>query len=249
MSSRKFDIQKELAVCTDFKLGYLAGFALPDGAPSGLVASAQAQDFVYCALVGLLPRLADQIPGRVAWLDRALEHSAFPAERSAFQRAEMFKAKAVYLWLLGQHGSLQRVWQDARQAHELAMREPGHYQPRDLATLALDDHLALCLLAQEFGEGVQCYERLRPGPAPVLARALAPRDWGYLACRNEISPDARPEALLKAGQRMLKRWMDDPWLGRGQALRAAMWLLAVHDRHGQQLPPAQLLAKAIDALQ
>jgi hypothetical protein len=214
----------------------------------GMASGSQISDFVYCGLLGLLDRVRPLIPLRIEWIDRTLLGSRFPAECSTFQRAEMLKAKALYHWLAGDNELALAAWPQARAAQELSLHEPGNYAKRDIDTDGLDDQMALCLLAGEYAGGIAAFQRGWPGKEPKVARVEAPRDWGYLACTNQLRPTLREDELLHAGQRMLRRWLDDPWLGRGQSARAAMWLKAVYWLPDRSLSPEHTLLKAYDDL-
>lgn len=245
----RFDPNEQRRTCEDFLVGFLSGAQRNEQSPMGMVAGSQVNAFVYCNLVGLGLKVLPLISSRIEWLDSALRESKFPAETSVFQRASMLNAKAVYHWLEGENELAHTAWAQARIEHELHMLDPSApHAELTASTYDLDDQMALCLLAGEYDRGVSTYQRIKPGSKPTATRAQAPRDWGYLACLNRLNPMLADGELLQSGRRMLRRWLDDPWLGRGQASRAAIWLIAVHWLPNEKLTPAQTLFKAYDDL-
>lgn len=248
MRRPQFDPDKQSKSYEDFMVGFLHRAPEDKPSPLGMVAESDVSSFVYCTLFGLGERVVHLIPSRIEWIERALLGSKFPAENTEFKRAAMMKAKALYHWLDADNELAFAAWRQARATQELSLFEPDNYAKDNVGTFGLDDQMGLCLLAGEHERGVATYQQLQPGKEPTAARATAPRDWGYLACRNQLHPALGEAEVLQAGRRMLRRWLDDPWLGRGQASRAAMWLKAVYWLPDQSLSAEQTLLKAYDDL-
>ena len=231
-----------------FDIGHIVDDRFDPSRPMGNVAACDVDTFVDCILVGLWPRVADVVPQRIDWLDRALVGGERFGESPAFHRATLLKAKALCLWLLGSKAH-QAVWPEALDAHQQAMSERGAYARRDLSTLALDEFMVLSLLSRQPERGIAMHDRMRPGkPLPTLQATTQPRNWAYWACLRMLGREVDAQALLTAGRRMLRLNLDDPWLGRGQVRRAAMWLMAVYWLRDSSLTPAQTLLKAYDDL-
>lgn len=230
-----------------FEAGYMLDDRYDPTRPMGNVAAMQLSGVVEAMLVGLEPRVAVLMAERIRWIDLALASDERCGSSRAFHRTMLLSAKAIYLWL--DHAELAApVWRSALDAHEESMLAPGAYVATK-TTYALDDFMAMSLLADQPERGLKMYECLRRGkPCPTLPRVSQPRNWGWWACKQVLGEPVDDAALLAAGRRFLRLNLDDPWLGRGQAFKAAMWLMVVYWLHDRSLTPQQTLMKAYDDL-
>ncbi len=227
--------------------GYLLGAVYNPSKPMGNFAACDTNWFVECAVLGMWHRVRHLVPERMEWLVNALDTDELLGQSRPFYRYGLLTALGVYRWL---HEASPAVdtWHQALDEHEAALFEPGTYRTTQ-TTYGLDDYMALSLLADQPARGVAMYERLRPGKPPLPLRSLrAPRDWGWWACRRRLGDKLDEAELRTAGRRVLRLNLDDPWLGRGQATRAAMWLMAIYWLDERSLTPVQTLLRAYDDL-
>ena len=156
----------------------------------------------------------------------------------------MLQAKGLCLWLLKRDPAIS-TWSEAFNQHTAAMSEPVYF-PAHLSTYALDEHLGMAWLARRFDEGVASYRLKLPNAVVDAKKAMSPRDFAYLLCAGHEDSQPTPPEVLNAGHRMLKHKLSSEWLGRGQSLRAAMWLKIVNDAEGSERSPREALLSAYD---
>jgi hypothetical protein len=215
--------------------------------PMGSVANDECTSLVECVLFGVWPRVKDQVARRIEWLERALNDGEQLGPSRSFYRRKLLCALGICRWLHEADSAID-TWRQALDEHEAALFEPGTYTTTQV-TYGLDDYMLLSLLSNQPARGVAMYERLRPDKPPLPLRSLrAPRDWGWWACRRRLGEVLDQTALRAAGRRVLRLNLDDPWLGRGQAIRAAMWLMAIYWLDERSLTPVQTLLRAYDDL-
>jgi hypothetical protein len=213
----------------------------------GSVSESETDWIVQCIVLGLWSHVAGLLASRISWLVKALAEGEQLGESRPFYRCQLLVALGICRWL---HSATPAVdtWRQALDEHEAALFEPGTYTTTQV-TYGLDDYMVLSLLADQPARGVAMYERLRPDKPPLPLRSLrAPRDWGWWACRRRLGEVLDQTALRAAGRRVLRLNLDDPWLGRGQAIRAAMWLMAIYWLDERSLTPVQTLLRAYDDL-
>jgi hypothetical protein len=240
-------VQQRLNVEQGLDGGYLLGAVYDPSKPMGSFAAGDIMWFVDCAVLGMWGRVCHLVLRRIEWLTQALEQNELLGQSRHFHRCELLKALGIYRWLHGADSAID-TWRQALDEHEAALFEPGNYGTTQ-TTYGLDDYMVLSLLADQPARGVAIYERLRPDKPPLPLRSLrAPRDWGWWACRRRLGEVLDQTALRAAGRRVLRLNLDDPWLGRGQAIRAAMWLMAIYWLDERSLTPVQTLLRAYDDL-
>ncbi len=225
--------------------GYIVGDRYDPAKPMGSIAASQLDTFVRAALLGLSDRLWPLIGDRIEWLNLAL--AAGQGLTSHFDRATQTSSLALYQWLRDGHGAAS-AWADALDGLERSMATPGEYSKRDAPTYGLDDFMLFALLADQPQRGLDKYRALKGERLPAVAKVASPRDWGALRCRHEVFRDQSEDQLMDAAHRMLRTHLDDPWLGRGQAARAAMWLMAIHWRPHRDRSPRDVLLRAFEDL-
>lgn len=216
--------------------------------PMGNVAISQIGNALSAWLVGLDKEIEPIIQPANSWLDKAIEDDEHFGDDINFHRARLHWARAIGAWM--QHGWVDEGhWESTRVFLEASWRNekrpiPANQIIRDY----LDDYMAFSYLAGEDGceAGVEMYERWVGGGALSLSRTLKPREFGYALCLHESNIQFEMDELLQAGRRMLQANLQEEWLGRGQYLCAATWLMAVYSKSGLELSPLQTVLRAYE---
>lgn len=226
------------------------------GQPRGNFGIGRVGSFISCALVDYADQARPLLGEARRWIDDALTHGEDFGDGSGLHLAHLHQAKALADWL--EDGTLAGPsWDAARTSLETTwrMRTPA-WSRQEIVTDGLDDYMVFAILGDgEPGLDIEGYEaalsmyELFMGSDPVvLGKRPKPRDIGYAICAHYARQDYEPEQLIEAGHRMLQAYLAEEWLGMGQYIRAATWLMAVN-WHGSiylKEPPEQPIA--LDAL-
>jgi tetratricopeptide (TPR) repeat protein len=243
MTKTLFNAIRLAEVFDEFLVDFVRNTVDDPARSMGLVSVNNLKSFVDAALVGYLNPLRSAIPKRLHWIDRALAQGEKAGESLNFHRSNLLSAKGLYLWLRGEGHSTPEMFKQAADA----LWQCVHQAFGNLATTqGLDDCMVLYFLGKDYEQAISVYEQLRPKPSWPIKGAPAPRDIGYWLCANAARSEVEPDQLHQAARRMLKSKLDTSWLGRGQSMRAATWLMAIHWYPSCTLTPVQTLLKAYD---
>jgi hypothetical protein len=100
-------------------------------------------------------------------------------------------------------------------------------------------------LAQQYNFGITEFEK-HYSPISDFNKILKPRDFGYASCIYHSRRDLQRDVLFKAGREMLKKNLQESWLGGGQYIEALIWLRLVYQYDESSLSPLQILLKAYE---
>jgi hypothetical protein len=213
--------------------------------PMGNIAGHLVSDVLQAWLVGFGDELHSVIDRAVIWLQKAIvEDEDFGTSRD-FHRLTLHWSAALGLWM--RDGELDvSSWSRACQFCALSMTDSDVYSKSQISRDGLDDFMALCILAGEYGLAIAEFEKFY-GPKQVsLTRVLRPREFAYALCLYKIGHDVGRSMLIDAGRKLLKANLEEHWMGAGQYRRAATWLLIVHLEDCRNCPPRELICKAYD---
>lgn len=183
---------------------------------------------------GYLVRLKDEVdiylPTVHEWLDLAIERKEQLGEGDdlIFHHAKLFKGKAAALWMTDDINA-HEYWEKARQLWS-SFDDPARtfYAKTKLKTEFLDDYLQLCVQSGRYQEGVDRFEKYHGKKEVSIKRKMTAREYGYLLCLNALEPRYSQQELVEAGQKMLTKYMEEPWLRMGLFNQAATWLKIVY---------------------
>lgn len=235
------------AIGAEAELQYLAGAGSERPRRPGNAAANHVSSAVSAVLAGRWNEFEALVAERTVWLEADLSSAAGDCDSAPLSRAKLLSALAVARWLLGRPGNCA-AWREAADAQSSAMRDAGVYAAGEDRTHGLDDLMGCLLSARQFREAVDAYEAAYPNKQPAPASCRTPRQWAFVAAVQHLESRWSAEQVHAAGRKMLHRYLDDPWLGRGQGVRGAMWLALVHTPAYPGLSPEGILMQAYDDL-
>lgn len=199
-------------------------------------------DIISGYLVDLKDEVNVYLPTVHQWLDFAIERKEVFGEGNdlIFHHARLFRSKALALWMTYYINAeiywLQsfELWKDFDGIHNI--------YGKSLKTDFLDDFMQLCVQCKQYQAGIDRYEQYHGKKEISIKRKLTPREYGYLLCLNHLEPKHSAIALVECGERMLSKYMEEPWLRMGLYSYAATWLKIVYWDH-------QVTADAFDTIQ
>jgi hypothetical protein len=213
--------------------------------PMGNVAAHLVNDILQGWLVGFGDELNPVINRALLWLEHAIvEDEDFGTSRN-FHRLTLHWAAAVCKWMKTAQLDVNS-WKEAREFCGLSMAEPDVYSTSQVSRDALDDFMALCILAGEYDIAKEEFEKYYGVKTVSLKRTLRPREFAYSLCLQQHGDETDLLMLMDAGRKVLKANLEERWLGAGQFIRAATWLIIVHSQDCQKHLPRALIYKAYD---
>ena len=212
--------------------------------PMGNIAAAELEEVICGWLVGITHEFIPVIPRLIEWLDRRIFEDEEFGQNREFHRLTMHWARALGLWMRDNVND-RSAWDRAR-INAKASMVLGVWSKNDMATLALDDYLALCYQAEQDSEAITAYEACYGNKPISLKKVLKPREFAYALCLQRTGQPFDKNALLEAGRKMLRANLEENWLGGGQYARAATWLKIVYWHLDPTLTPVQTVHKAYD---
>lgn len=229
----------------DWMLEATLNAVFEDKRPMGNIAGHLINDVLQGWLVGFGNDLFPVIDRALVWLQRAIvEDEDFGTSRD-FHRLTLHWSAALGSWM--QNGQVNMTsWSAARHFCGLSMTDTNVYSKSQASRDALDNFMALCILAGEFDIAIAKFEEYY-GEKPIsLRRSLQPREFAYAFCQHRIGNDVDRVALMDAGRKLLKSNLEQHWIGEGQYRRAATWLLIMHLDDCSNCQPRELICKAYD---
>ncbi|MGU3390753.1 hypothetical protein [Sphingomonas sp. M1A8_2b] len=226
------------------------------GQPRGNFGIGRVGFFISCALVGYADQARPLLVEGRSWIDDALTHGEDFGDGSGLHLAHLHQAKALADWL--EDGTLGGPsWDAARTSFETAwrMRTPA-WSRQEIVTDGLDDYMAFAILGdgepgldvEGYEAALSMYESFMGSDPVVLGKRPKPRELGYAICAHYARQDYEPEQLVSAGHRMLRGYLAEEWLGMGQYIRAATWLMALNWHGATYLRQPAEQPIALDAL-
>jgi hypothetical protein len=235
------------AVGTDAELRYLTGPGGQRPPRPGNAAANHVAGIVSAVLAGRWKEFVAIATERVAWLEADTLLASGEASDKPSNRVKLLSALAVARWLLGKPDAAA-AWSAAALNQGQALKETGVYAAGEESTFGLDDLMGYFLSANQFREAVEAYRGAFSEKHPTPTNCRNPRDWACVAATQALESRWSAQVVYEAGRRMLRRHLDDPWLGRGQAVRGAMWVALVHTPANPGLCPERILMQAYEDL-
>lgn len=206
------------------------------GQPRGYFGIGRVASFISSALVGYADQARPLLGEARRWIDDALTHGENFGDRSGLHLAHLHQAKALADWL--EDGILAGGhWDTARTSLETAWttRVPA-WSRQEIVIDGLDDYMVFAILGdggpgldvEGYEAALSTYESFMGSDAVALGKRPKPRELGYAICAHYARQDYEAEQLVEAGRRMLRTYLAEEWLGMGQYIRAATWLMALN---------------------
>lgn len=244
LGSKLFDAARERASFDEFTRSYLVDGTWHVTEAKGNVGRNTLEMVVPALLVAGMSAMGPVLATCERLLDEQLAVGAGTGSEAAFNQSRYWHGKALCRWLRDSDPAVA-TWQQASAQHALALA-PEVYGLRDVATKGLDEQMAYCVLAHDYQGGIAHFERHHGPKALSVKKALKPREFAYLWCRHRLAPQFSDQEVHDAGRRMLRANLQGSWLGYGQAVRAATWLMIVHWCNDPSLAPLDALLLAYD---
>ncbi len=202
-------------------------------------------DVISAALVGKETEAADVLGFALQWACRAIEINEDWGPQQGAHQLYVKRTRAVAGWLSG--APEQPVWwaeladHHARYYAELESRlRPNDATAVHIEQLLFRAHAHQPELAQAYYE-----QRLGPAATPMTSTSSATRVALAYALATRTTPP-KPDALHRAGRRILTAKLESQWLHNGNYIDAAIWLKLVYGGPGSTLSPAQVIRKAYE---
>lgn len=219
--------------------------------PMGNVAIGKIEDCVFAVLVGRYDAVRPMVLQAMEWIDLAVSRDEKLGNNIHLYRSRLFHARAIASWLTDAQVS-EQDWDDARVSLEAAWSNGDRVWTRhEIVTGGpLDDYMAYSFLAgpDHWEAGMEMYEHWMGSEVKTsLSGSISPKQFAYALLREVTGREgASTEKLIAAGRAMLRRNLQENWLGAGQSIRAAMWLMIIHRISSSELSPEQVLLRAYD---
>lgn len=231
----KFNTKRKLEVANE-NIEIYRNMVPKPGQPKGNFGQSDIEFYIGCVIIGRGADAAFLLPRALGWIDEAIAEDEELGVNHNLYRSNLHHARMIGGWLetgiLSQHHASK-----ARLYQEVAWRDEQYPWPmREILQEGLQDFLALAVLSGDliakqgdgYEAGVQMYEHWVPNP-PVSAKKLTkPADIGYGLCSYYAHQKFSLDEVIASGRKMLRAHLDEHWLGRGQYLRAATWLMIIH---------------------
>lgn len=228
-------------------LPFILRRALQEGEPGGNFAASELDVVVRLWLVGMSKEIAPVLPRALEWLDKAIadDEASWFGRTPDFHRMTLHWAKALGLWMRDGTNAAD-VWNKARLFDLAALQTGNVCATNKIPTMWLDDHMAFCYQAEQYGLGIAEYEKYHGSKIFSLKKIRTPKELGYALCLHKARGQFERAELLTAGRKILHAKLQDTWLGYGQYTRAATWLKIVYEFHEPALTPLQTVLRAYD---
>jgi len=233
---------------------------LPLKAPIGNFGIGDIRDFITYSLVGFSDEAFPLVTRGNQRIDIALRSGEELGSNLNFHRTHLHHARAIGTWLeLNQLD--ESHWMDAQRFEEATWRYEKRPWTRQeiIGEGALADYMVFSVLGGNmfdgdmlsYEAGIDMFEYWVNERDISFKKTLKPHELGYAMCLHYGRQKFDPDDLLAAGRRTLAANLDEHWLGRGQGICAATWLMAVHwyphfHGDGPMPDPVDTLLKAYD---
>lgn len=204
-------------------------------------------DIISGYLVNLKDDVDVYLPTVHQWLDFAIERKEVFGEGNdlIFHHARLFRSKALALWMTDKNSEVYwlksfELWKDFDGIHNI--------YGKSLKTDFLDDFMQLCVQCKQYQAGIDRFEHYHGKKEISIKRKLTPREYGYLLCLNHLEPKYTAIELVECGEKMLSRYMEEPWLRMGLYSYAATWLKIVYWDHQVTTNAFDTIQKAYDCM-
>ncbi|BEP39049.1 hypothetical protein GmRootV59_61080 (plasmid) [Variovorax sp. V59] len=198
----------------------------------GNVAACELSECIRAWMVGFHSEVASIVRRSNEWLDRAIKEDEKFGVNPDLHRVTLYQARALGEWM--ETGSNEELmWNRAHVHEESAWRYvPSPWSNKEILQNGLDDFMAFACQSGKQSDTIEAaiatYERRTGRNEISLKKSLKPRDFGYARCLHLARRQFDPGDLFEAGRKMLQAHLEEKWLGGGQFIRAATWLMIVY---------------------
>lgn len=217
--------------------------------PVGNYAIHLLDDIISGYLVNLKNEVDIYLPTVHQWLDFAIERKEVFGEGNdlIFHHACLFRSKALAVWM-SESLNASDYWQKSFELWNGFDGLNNIYAKGKFKTDFLDDFLQLCVQCGRYQAGIDRFEHYHGKKEISIKKKMTPREYGYVLCRNYLEPKYSSEELVEAGEKMLTKYMEEPWLRMGLYSYAAIWLKIVYWDNKKVLTPYETILKAYNTM-
>lgn len=227
-----FDPKLKKEIFYEFKLNYMENESkiFDSAKPMGNIALHFLDDIISGLLVQLKNEVEKYLPTVHKWLDFSIARKEQFGEGDdlIFYHAQLFRGKALASWVSDNFNEVH-YWEKARLLwSNFDGSSRSIYAKSKYKTEFLDDYLQLCIQSDNYFEGISRFEKYYGKKDISINTKMTPREYGYLLCVNHFDSKYSRDELVSAGEKMLTKYMGEPWLSMGLYSYAATWLKIVY---------------------
>lgn len=246
-----YDPKREKEVFYEYLLGAMERDLQkfnPDN-PMGNYAIHLLDNIISGYLVNLKKEVEIYLPTVHQWLDFAIEKNEAFGEGNdlIFHHARLFRSKALAVWM-SENLNAADYWQKSFELWKDFDGLNNIYAKSKFKTDFLDDFLQLCVQCSQYQVGIDRFEHYHGKKEISIKKKMTPREYGYVLCRNYLEPKYSQEELVEAGEQMLTKYMEEPWLRMGLYSYAAIWLKIVYWDNKKVSTPYETILRAYDSM-
>lgn len=248
-----FNPKRTKEVFFEYTLGYMERKKLnsfdPDK-PMGNFALSLLGEIISAYLVNLKDEVDIYLSTVHEWLDFAIDRKDpfGQGDDLIHYHAELFKGKALAVWMSDNFNAV-KYWNKAFELwSEFDQPSRTIYAKNKFKTDFLDDFMQLCVQCKQYQAGIDRFEHYHGKKEISIKRKLTPREYGYLLCLEHLEPKYTALELVECGEKMLSRYMEEPWLRMGLYEYAATWLKIVYWDHQVTTNAFDTIQKAYDCM-
>lgn len=240
-----FDPIRSRQVSEEETLFRLRNTEFDETRPMGNVAMMQLGAVIRLWLVGLNEETLDIVPRLHAWIEQAIDRKESFGDSHNFHHMNLHRAAAICHWLISGSDNIDH-WSQARILNGAISLHGNDYDEKGFSTMRVDEYMAYANLSGQYEVGISEFEKYHQ-LKDIASNVLKPRDFGYVSCVQQCRAGFDEDRLFKAGRKMLKKYLQEQWLGGGQFIQAVMWLKIVYKYGGENsLSSLQTILKAYD---
>lgn len=247
-----FDPKRTREVFFEYTLGYLERKKINSfdaEKPMGNYALTMLSEIISGYFVHLKEEVECYLSTVHEWLDFAIERKDPFGEGDdlIFYHAELFKGKALTIWMT-ENLNAADYWQKSFELWKDFDGLNNIYAKSKFKTDFLDDFLQLCVQCGQYQVGIDRFEHYHGKKEISIKKKMTPREYGYVLCRNYLEPKYSQQELVEAGEKMLTKYMEEPWLRMGLYSYAAIWLKIVYWDNQKVSTPYETILKAYECM-
>ncbi len=212
--------------------------------PMGNVAMMQLDQVIKIYLVGLAADIRDILPRSIDWIESAISKGEEFGVSHDFHLMNLHRAAAIYKWLISGCEEVYH-WDRSRILNDKISVDEKVYNKRELSTSRLNEYLSFCYFSRKYKFGVDEFDKFFE-LLNINKGILSPCEFSYVACMHELYGIFDRFDIFKAGRKMLKKNLQENWIGSGQCVEAVIYLKMVYQYQEFELSPLDIILKAYD---
>lgn len=239
--------EKDLENYSGFMYEFLLKKSFDETLSMGNIGASSFRNIINAGLVGLSEKYAPFIDRSIEWMQYGID-SKEGGRSFLFEHAKFSETIALAKWYKEGFNDLA-LWQQVTVYHQRMVVECTNiYPPIDMRTAQLDDLGLRCLQAEEYEKYIDAYRHYTgKNHIPSLGRITkSERGLAYAYCLHYTAGHFSADDLRYRAMLLFDKNMEAEWIGRGQSVRALLWLKFLYWNEDKQLSPLEVWLKAYD---